>query len=77
MEIPQEISASPLSIRDFGMTDKFCTLHSALCTLHQLLKHSRTSRFGTLNSYCSLFLRIRYDKNNYQLFLSAHILHFY
>ena len=32
----------------------------------------RTTRLDTLDSYCFLFLRIRYDKNDYQSFLSAH-----
>ena len=37
-----------------------------------LLKHSRISSWSKPHSLCSLFLRIRNDKNNHQLFLSAH-----
>ena len=37
-----------------------------------LLKHSRTAREDKPHSHYSLFLRIRYAKNSYQLFLSAH-----
>ena len=46
--------------------------NSAFCILNQLLKHSRPARKGKSCSHHSLFLRIRYDKNSYQLFLSAH-----
>ena len=50
--------------------------NSELWTLLQLLKHSRPARKDKPCSHYSLFLRIRYDKNSYQLFLSAHcILH--
>ena len=38
------------------------------------LKHSRSAREDMPRFHYSLFLRIRYDKNSYQLFLSAHVI---
>ena len=40
-------------------------------------KHSRTTRKDKPYSYYFLFYRIRYAKNNTQLFLAAHVIRFF
>ena len=58
---------------------RFCVAKLRLDTLGSFFSQRGTSlrqnRYSIDFSSLSLFLRIRYDKNSYQLFLSAHFLH--